>query len=112
MKIPPIGPITPIIPITPISPTKKRRTEKINRKDGDIISDENLGKNVDISVTGPLKAHNCYKCVSYYVTWDPSFPHGCKKFEFKIRDELPSLGVYKANGVHCISFEKNPKIIE
>ena len=115
MKIPaidPISPISPITPITPISPIKKGEQKKIRRKASEIISDENLGNNVDILVTGPLKAPNCLNCVSYYVTWDSSFPHGCKKFEFKRRDGLPSLSVYEANKRHCIFFEKNPKIKE
>ena len=105
MKIPPIDPISPIYRI------EKRKLQK-KRNASDIISNENLGRNVDISVTGPLKAPNCMKCVSYYVTWDSSFPHGCKKFEFKIRDGLPSLSVFEANRRHCQFFEKNPKIKE
>ena len=112
MKIPPIDSINPISPITPISPIKKRKQQKIKSKASDIISDENLGRNVDISITGPLKAPNCLNCISYFVTWDSSFPHGCKKFEFKRRDGLPSLSVYEANKRHCIFFEKNPKIKE
>ena len=112
MKIPSIDPISPITPITPISPIEKIKQKKRKRKASEIISDENLGRNVDISVTGPLKAPNCFDCVSYFVTWDSNFPHGCEKFEFKRRDGLPSLSVYEANGVHCIFFEKNPKIKE
>ena len=109
MKIRSIDPIDPITPITPITPIK-RKPRKTRSKRSEIITDENLGRNVDISVTGPVKAPNCFNCVSYFVTWDSSFPHGCRKFEFKGRDRLPSLSVYEANKCHCQFFEENPKI--
>ena len=109
MKIKEIDPIMPIIPVTPVTPIQRRKQEKIRSKGSEIIHDESLGSNVDISINGPLKAPNCFKCVSYYVTWDPSFPHGCKKFEFKSRDALPSLSVYEANKCHCQFFEENKK---
>jgi hypothetical protein len=110
MNILPIGPIEPIVPIEPITPMKRKKQQKAKNKERKIISDENLGKDVDITIKGPLNAPNCYKCISYFVTWDPKFPHGCKKFEFKRKDALPSLSVYKATKCHCQFFEENQKI--
>jgi hypothetical protein len=112
MRISPIGsigPIIPIIPISPVTPVKRKKKQKTRSK-GSIITDENLGKNVDITIEGPLKAPNCFRCASYYVTWDSNFPHGCKEFEFKRRDGLPSLGVYEATRCHCQFFEEKQKI--
>ena len=110
MKILKILPTDPIQPIAPIPPIKRRKQKAIRGKKNDIVSDENLGKNVDITLKGPLKVPDCFTCVSYFVTWDPNFPHGCKKFKFKKREGLPSLSVYEANRSHCPFFEENKKI--
>jgi hypothetical protein len=107
MRISPIGLIEPIMPIEPISPIKRKKMQKAKNIRSEIIRDENVGKDVDITIKGPLNAPNCYKCVSYYFTWDPKFPHGCKKFEFKRKDALPSLSVYKATKCHCQFFEES-----
>jgi hypothetical protein len=50
------------------------------------------------------KAINCIKCAYYYVTWDPSFPKGCKAFGFKT-SEIPSALVKKSSGHACLKFE-------
>jgi hypothetical protein len=109
MAILPIGSIGPIVPIIPITPIKRKKQQKTRSKGSDIILDENLGKKIDITIKGPLKAPNCFECVYYYVTWDSNFPHGCKKFEFKRKDGLPSLSVYEATSCHCQFFKKNQK---
>ena len=100
----------PIIPIIPISPIKKKKQQETRKKGIDIISDENLGQNVDITVKGPLKTPNCFNCVFYYDTYYFNFPHGCKKFNFKKWNELPSLTVYEATGCHCRFFEEKQKM--
>ena len=28
---------------------------------------------------------DCHKCIYYYVTWNPNFPHGCRAMGFKSR---------------------------
>jgi hypothetical protein len=106
MRVDPIGPITWIAPITP---NRKRRVTPKKEVKKPVISDDNLGRNVDIIIKGPLKAPNCYDCISYYVTQEPAFPHGCKMFGFKDSD-LPSQEVYKSTRCHCKVFEQNPKI--
>ncbi|PPA69703.1 uracil-DNA glycosylase [Jeotgalibacillus proteolyticus] len=53
------------------------------------------------------KRINCHLCRHYYVTWDPSFPRGCRAHQFKTR-ELPSLQVFRASGHPCYAFEKKP----
>ena len=50
---------------------------------------------------------NCLACIHFYVTWDPSFPRGCRIFDIKCRS-LPSQEVYAATGRHCPSFERKP----
>jgi hypothetical protein len=48
MRILPIGPIIPIIPISPIKRRKQQKAE--SKKIPRIISDVNLGKNIDITI--------------------------------------------------------------
>ena len=100
----------PIEPISPITPIKRRRQVRVRSKKREVITDLNLGRNIDISVMGPLKAPYCFDCSFYFVTWNSSFPHGCNKFEFKTRNSLPSMRVYEANKSHCPFFEENPKV--
>ena len=47
----------------------------------------------------------CKNCVHYYVTWDKSFPHGCKAMGFKAKSS-PASRVREASGVGCLLFEK------
>lgn len=56
----------------------------------------------------PNAAPNCLDCAQFYVTWDPSFPRGCRLFEIKSR-ALPSHEVFAATGKHCPSFEPRRK---
>jgi hypothetical protein len=104
-----IEPISFLTPIMPIETRKKRKKPKEPVKNLIVISDDNLGKNVDITIDGPFTAPNCYNCISYYITLDPDFPHGCKVFNLKRWDkDLPSWGVYEATRCHCRSFKRNP----
>ncbi len=48
---------------------------------------------------------DCFKCRLFYITWDKSFPYGCKAMNFKSK-VLPSVEVYKASGTSCLKFEK------
>jgi hypothetical protein len=109
MKIMPIDSITPIAPVTPVK-RKQKITRKHPVKEITNVTDDKLGRNVDITISGPLETPNCHNCISYYVTWDPAFPHGCKLFGFKSKNRLPSLSVYQATGNHCPFFENNTKI--
>jgi len=43
---------------------------------------------------------NCTKCIYYYITWDPSFPKGCKFYGFK-SSNLPSILVKQSSGMAC-----------
>lgn len=47
---------------------------------------------------------DCRKCKHYYVTWDPSNPMGCRKFNFKSRI-MPSEVVFQSSGEPCRGFE-------
>jgi hypothetical protein len=49
----------------------------------------------------------CHKCLHYYVTWDPPFPHGCRIMGFKSR-QMPMIEVRRAmRGKDCLFFEVN-----
>ena len=48
---------------------------------------------------------NCVKCTNYYVTWDKTFPNGCKLFGFK-SGKMPSSTVLEATGSNCTNFIK------
>ena len=47
---------------------------------------------------------HCRQCQHYYITWDESFPYGCRALGFKSR-RLPMEDVHDTSGVPCLSFE-------
>jgi len=52
---------------------------------------------------------DCNKCEYFYITWDKSFPKGCKVFGFKgVRN--PSQTVYEASGSPCSNYKKKDKL--
>ena len=46
---------------------------------------------------------NCMKCKYFYITWDKTFPNGCKLFGFK-GPRMPSFTVFEATGATCTNF--------
>ncbi|QKF81960.1 uracil-DNA glycosylase [Halarcobacter ebronensis] len=46
----------------------------------------------------------CQKCKHYFVTWEPSRPHGCRAYGFKSK-QIPSAVVKKSSGADCSFFE-------
>lgn len=52
-----------------------------------------------------IKRLDCRRCIYFYVTWDTSFPYGCKLFEVKSR-QLPSVVVYQSLGTECDKYEE------
>ncbi|TCL72417.1 hypothetical protein EDC14_1006130 [Hydrogenispora ethanolica] len=50
---------------------------------------------------------NCYQCRHFYITWDKSFPNGCKSYGFKSKS-LPSLFVYESSAAPCAFFQPKP----
>lgn len=48
---------------------------------------------------------NCYGCQFFYITYQPSFPYGCKAMSFKSKI-LPSVTVYKNSGMECQMYQK------
>jgi len=50
---------------------------------------------------------NCRRCKHYYVTWDESFPQGCRLYGVKSR-QAPSLAVRDATGAACQFWELRP----
>jgi hypothetical protein len=51
---------------------------------------------------------NCIKCIHFFVTWDNSFPRGCRLFKFKGKS-IPSVTVREATGEPCEHFKKKLK---
>lgn len=47
----------------------------------------------------------CIACVHYFVTHDPSFPHGCRALEFRSW-RSPMLDVLEASGQPCLYFQE------
>jgi len=70
------------------------------------LTDKPMGQhsNIDMPV-------DCHKCQYYFVTWNPSFPHGCRAMGFKSRryptDEVRSI----MTGKDCALYSKkqNPR---
>ena len=48
---------------------------------------------------------DCFRCKHFFVTWDETFPRGCRALGFKSR-EMPHLMVRQASGMDCLKFEK------
>ncbi len=46
---------------------------------------------------------DCFRCRHFYITWDRSFPRGCRVLEFRSR-ELPCLVVLNTSGIECQMF--------
>ena len=51
----------------------------------------------------------CLECRHYFITWDQSFPYGCRAFRFKSAG-LPCLEVQSASQMHCLKFEPRKKM--
>jgi hypothetical protein len=47
----------------------------------------------------------CTKCKYFYITWDKSFPYGCKSMGFKSR-LMPNLVTRQVSSTECLSFEE------
>lgn len=45
----------------------------------------------------------CVKCQYYYITWDKTFPYGCKAMGFKSH-KVPSAVVKESSGQDCLAF--------
>lgn len=58
-------------------------------------------------ITTPVPP-NCLECRHYYVTWDVSFPYGCRAMDFKSR-RRPQLEVLDSSGAPCLRFEPRAK---
>ncbi|DAB29851.1 MAG TPA: uracil-DNA glycosylase [Sulfurimonas sp. UBA12504] len=50
-----------------------------------------------------MKKINCRRCQHYFVTWEPSRPHGCRAYGFKSA-QIPSLVVFQSSGSDCNLF--------
>ncbi len=55
-----------------------------------------------------MKKINCFKCKFYYITWEKSFPYGCKALGFKTKSN-PSKVVYESSGNVCLAFQPKEK---
>ena len=52
---------------------------------------------------------DCHKCIYYYVTWNPDFPHGCNGMGFMSR-HYPNTEVRRImNGKNCLLFSAKKK---
>jgi len=51
----------------------------------------------------------CTRCVHYYITFDPSFPYGCRILGFKSRS-VPEKEVQSASDMPCQSFQPKPTV--
>lgn len=50
---------------------------------------------------------DCYRCRSFFVTWDAARPYGCRAFGMKSR-ALPAVAVEHASGAPCRAFVAKP----
>lgn len=53
----------------------------------------------------PSPRIDCRRCAHYFVTWDPRFPHGCRRMGFKSRT-VPVEEVRRTMPGHeCLLFQ-------
>jgi hypothetical protein len=50
-----------------------------------------------------IEEPDCLQCRHYYITWDASFPYGCRAMDFKSRRK-PQLDVQESSGAPCLHF--------
>jgi hypothetical protein len=53
------------------------------------------------------KEPECRTCKHAYITYEASFPHGCRLFGFKSASP-PSVVVFESTGQSCGGYEKRP----
>ena len=46
----------------------------------------------------------CMNCKHFYITWDASYPYGCRGFGMKSK-QCPSLIVFQSSGKPCMVYE-------
>lgn len=51
---------------------------------------------------------DCKKCRHYYITWDKSFPYGCRSMDFKSK-VMPCISVVDASDMQCLKFQEKLK---
>jgi len=51
---------------------------------------------------------NCFHCRYFFITYDPSFPYGCRAAGFRSR-VLPAEEVFISSGMHCLLYIKKEK---
>ncbi len=49
------------------------------------------------------KRPNCFACIHFYITHEPSHPYGCEALNFKSK-QLPAIVVFTSSGIHCQLF--------
>jgi hypothetical protein len=54
------------------------------------------------------KEINCFTCHHFYITYDRSFPYGCKAAGFKSR-LMPSREMYVNSGLECLLFKEKER---
>jgi len=51
---------------------------------------------------------DCFSCQHFYITYDPSFPYGCRAAGFKSR-RLPAKEVHASSGMACLLFAEKDR---
>jgi len=64
---------------------------------------DNKPTNDEVGPTRP----DCWKCIHFKVSWDPTKPYACRMMGFKSR-MLPSIEVRLADGNECRGFQSKP----
>jgi hypothetical protein len=54
------------------------------------------------------KEIDCFSCQHFYITYDRSFPYGCRRAGFKSR-LMPSKEMYVNSGIECQLFDEKAK---
>jgi hypothetical protein len=47
----------------------------------------------------------CLDCEHYFITWDSSYPYGCRKVGFKSK-YVPRTAVFEMSDMNCLAFSR------
>ncbi|RLB22376.1 MAG: uracil-DNA glycosylase [Deltaproteobacteria bacterium] len=56
----------------------------------------------------PTKA-TCYTCRHFYITYEPTYPYGCRAMGFK-STQIPCVVVQMSSGIPCQAYEKKEPV--
>lgn len=64
-----------------------------------------------VQATDATRTRTCSHCAHHFITYDPSFPYGCRAMNFKSK-RPPHLEVEAASGLPCQAYLARLKTVK